>query len=90
MPNKAAAIKALRQTKRRTVLNSSVAKELKLTLKRARRATEVKSAESQKLLKETVRLIDKSVRKKVLKKNAAARTKSRLMKLWQKRSGSGT
>ena len=85
MPNKPAAFKALRQTKKHTLINRTVARELKAALKRARRITETQSAEAQHLLRETVKLVDKAVRKKVLKKNAAARTKSRLIKLWQKR-----
>ena len=86
MPNKSAAMKALRQTKKHTAINRAVAKELKDALKKARRTTDVKSAEAAQLLRQTVKLIDKSVRKKVLKKNAAARTKSRLMKLWNKKT----
>ena len=78
-------MKALRQSKKRTLSHRVVGKELRLVLKKARRATEVKSAEAQELLRKTVKLIDKGVRKKVLTKNAAARTKSRLMKLWQRR-----
>ncbi len=85
MPNKAAAIKALRQTKKRTLRNNAVKDELKRTLKKARRMSDVKSAEAQALLKKTVQMVDKAVRKKVLKKNAAARVKSRLMKSWNKR-----
>lgn len=85
MPNKAAASKALRQTKKRTVINLAIDRELKLALKRARRITDAKGDKAAELLKQTVKLIDKAVRKKVLKKNAAARTKSRLMKLWRKK-----
>ena len=86
MPNKAAAMKALRQTKKHTLVNRTVEKDLRAALKKARRMTEVKSAEAQTLLREPVKIVDKAVRKKVLKKNAAARTKSRLMKLWQKKT----
>ena len=86
MPRKANAMKALRQTKKRTAQNKSVRETLKRTLKNARKAATTKSAEAESLLKATVQMLDKSVKKKVLKKNAAARTKSRLMKLWQKTS----
>lgn len=85
MPNKPAAMKALRQTKKRTIVNNAVKDELKRTLKKARRMSDVKSAEAQALLKKTVQMVDKAVRKKVLKKNSAARIKSRLMKSWNKK-----
>jgi small subunit ribosomal protein S20 len=86
MPNKPAAKKALRQSIKKTVINSALKNDLKMALKRARRATDVKSAESAALLRQTVQLIDKSVRRRLIKKNTAARTKSRLMKLWNKKS----
>lgn len=87
MPNKPAAVKALRQTRKRTVVNRGLTRELKLALKKARRVTAVRSAEAEQLLRQTVKLVDKAVRRKVLKKNTAARTKSRLMKLWQRTTG---
>ena len=86
MPNKPAAMKALRQSKKRAATHRVTAETLKRALKRARRVTAVKGAEAQALLRETVRLVDKAVRKNILKKNAAARTKSRLLRLWNKRS----
>lgn len=87
MPNKPAAWKSWRQAKKRMVINASIKKNLKQAIKKARRATETKNAEAQALLRETVKFIDKAVHQRVLKKNAAARTKSRLMKLWNKKSG---
>jgi small subunit ribosomal protein S20 len=86
MPNKPAAKKALRQTLKRTPINSALKDELKRALKTARRIKDVKSAESVALLRQTVKLIDKSVRKRVLKKNTASRAKSRLVKLWNKKT----
>ena len=77
----------MRQTKKRTAVNVKIKQNLKKTIKKVRRITETKNAEAQELLRQTVKLIDKAVRQRVLKKNAAARTKSRLMKLWNKRSG---
>lgn len=87
MPNKPSSIKALRQSKKRMLINHKVRDDLRRVIKKARRITEIKNAEAQQLLKTTVKMIDKAVHKKILKKNAAARTKSRLMKLWNKRSG---
>lgn len=83
MPNKPAAMKARRQTKKRTLVNRAVARELKSALKKTRQAAETKSAAAEQMLHRTVQLLDKAVRKRVLKKNAAARAKSRLMKLWR-------
>ncbi len=88
MPNKPAATKALRQSKRRAIVNAAVKDELKRTLKKARRMTDVKGAEAEALLRKTVQMVDKAVRKKVLKKNAASRVKSRLMKSWNKKKAS--
>ncbi|MFA5954821.1 MAG: 30S ribosomal protein S20 [Patescibacteria group bacterium] len=85
MPNKPSAAKALRQSIKKTVIHLKVKDELKRSLKRARRAVEAKSADAEMAVKEAARLIDRSIRKKILKKNAAARTKSRLVKLLQKR-----
>ncbi|KKU49107.1 30S ribosomal protein S20 [Candidatus Uhrbacteria bacterium RIFCSPLOWO2_12_FULL_46_10] len=84
MPNKPSSIKDLRQSKKRMFINRKVKDDLRRVIKKARRLTEVKNAAAQQLLKTTVKMIDKAVHKKVLKKNAAARTKSRLMKLWHK------
>ena len=86
MPNKLSSIKALRQSKKRMVINRKIKDDLKRAIKKARRLTETKNAAAQQLLKETVKMIDKAVRKRILKNNTAARTKSRLMKLWNKRS----
>lgn len=90
MPNKPSSIKDLRQSRKRTIVNRKIRDDLKRAIKKARRATEVKSAEAQQLLRATVKIIDKAVRKKVLKQNVASRTKSRLMKLWNKKTARET
>lgn len=84
MPNKPSSIKDLRQSRKRALVNRKIRDDLKRAIKKARRITDAKNAEARQLLQETVKKIDKAVRKKVLKKNAASRTKSRLMKLWNK------
>jgi len=81
MPNKPSAIKALRQSVKRSAIHTKLKDELKRTLKKARRIKDASTAEAQTVLKETVRMVDRAVRKKIIKKNTAARTKSRLMKL---------
>ena len=86
MPNKLSSIKALRQSKKRMVINHKIKDDLKRAIKKARRLTAVRTEEAQKLLRETVKIIDKAVRRGVLKKNTAARNKSRIMTLWNKRT----
>lgn len=86
MANKQSAIKHLRQTVKRRARNIVVKDELKRTLKQTRRIAGTASEEATKQLRETLKMIDKAAKKKVLKKNTAARTKSRLMKLWNKKN----
>ena len=80
MPIKQAAKKALRQAKKRRVVNLLVVKNYKDALKSAKRAV----AAGEKGLAEKLRLaqkkLDKAVKKGVLKKGAAARKLSRLAK----------
>jgi len=81
MPIKKSAIKHLRQTKKRTGRNSKIKSELKEFIKKARKAISV--GDKTKLQELSIRLqkiIDKAAQKRVIKKNNAARKKSRLMK----------
>jgi small subunit ribosomal protein S20 len=74
--------KRLRQSKKRQARNKSNKTRLKSQLKKFRSAVEGgDQSEIKKLLPETYSVIDKSVRKGVLHKNAAARHKSRLTRL---------
>lgn len=78
MPIKKAAFKALRQTKKRTIAN----RQVKLTVKKIIKETlalkdKTKVAEA---LRRAYKIIDKAAKKGVIKKNAAARKKSRLVK----------
>lgn len=84
MANKQSAIKHLRQTVKRQARNLAVKDELKRTLKTTRRIADKTSEEATTQLRTTLKMIDKAAKKKVMKKNTAARTKSRLMKLWNK------
>lgn len=81
MPIKKAAFKALKQSRKRAKRNAAVIKAIKGSVKSAHKAWEAKSQEqlAQKA-KEAIKALDKAVQNKVLKKNAAARKKSRLMK----------
>lgn len=69
MPIKKAGFKHLRQTKKRTLANRRV----KLAIKRI-----IKKTPSLEALSEAYKIIDKAVKKGVIKKNTAARKKSRL------------
>lgn len=78
MPNKDSAKKALRQTKKRTVLNierkDAFRKAIKATVKAEKKEDKIKLAQvAQKAL-------DKAAKKGVIKKKTASRKLSRLMK----------
>lgn len=81
MPIKKAAMKALRQAKKRTLRNAKVKEGISFLRRSVRKAMEskdVKNAEA--LAKSAIKAIDKAVQKKVLKMNTGSRIKSRLMK----------
>jgi small subunit ribosomal protein S20 len=81
MPIKKSAIKHLRQTKKRTARNSKVKSELKEFIKKARKAVLIKDkTKLQELSQKLQKVIDKAAQKRVIKKNNAARKKSRLMR----------
>ena len=86
MPITQSAKKALRQTKRRTARNLKRKEAYKSTLKRIRKLlTAKKVGEAEALVPQAYKALDKSAKTGVLKKNAAARRKSRLMQ-WIKKS----
>ncbi len=79
MANHKSAEKRMRQTERKNEVNSRNRGTLRTQIKKLRAAVDSGDATSAKdVLKETVSVIDKSVQKGVLHKNAAARHKSRL------------
>ncbi|MEA3272900.1 MAG: 30S ribosomal protein S20 [Patescibacteria group bacterium] len=80
MPVKQSAAKALRQSKKRGYLNKRAKDNLKDLAKKTRKAIESGSNETQELVKKTLKATDKLVGRGILKKNTAARKKSRLMK----------
>ncbi len=84
MPNIRAAAKSLRQTKRRTARNLKIKTGVTVALRLARRAIATQNNEAKKLIANAVKLLDRSVQKNVLKKNTAARLKSRLVKALHK------
>lgn len=77
--------KALRQNKKRRVQNIRRKKAFKDIIKNIRKlALENKKKEAEKLLPKAYKAIDKAVKTGIIKKNTAARKKSRLTKLVNK------
>ena len=79
MANHKSAEKRMRQTERRNEINRRSRSRLRTQIKKLRAAIDLGDvAEAKTLLTETVSVIDKSIQKGVLHRNAAARYKSRL------------
>lgn len=81
MPIKPSAFKALRQTKKRTVRNTKVRSDIEALVRRVRKAAGSDAAKAGDWFRQAVKAIDRAAQRGVLKKNTAARTKSRLAKL---------
>jgi len=82
MPITKSAKKALRQNKKRRTQNLRQLNVLKETVKKIKKLVEEnKKEEALKLLPETYKVIDKSTKAGIIKKNTANRKKSRLTKL---------
>ncbi|HUS59811.1 MAG TPA: 30S ribosomal protein S20 [Nevskiaceae bacterium] len=75
MPITTSAKKALRQDRRRAVINKKIKRKIKKALKKARQKP------TKKTLAEAARVLDRAAKKKLIHKNKAARLKSRLVKL---------
>jgi small subunit ribosomal protein S20 len=81
MANHPSALKRYRQNQKRQAINTANRHKLRTQLKKLKIAVAAKKGDDAKgLLPQTFRLIDKSVQKGVIKKNTAARYKSRLTK----------
>jgi len=82
MPNKPAAKKYLRVSKKRHQHNLNIKKNLKAIIKKVKETLEDSGAsqKAEELLKEAVKIIDSAAQKKIIKKNTAARKKKRLFK----------
>ncbi|MEW6129648.1 MAG: 30S ribosomal protein S20 [Acidobacteriota bacterium] len=79
MANHKSAVKRMRQTERKNEVNSRNRSALRTEIKKLRTAlASGDAANAKSALTEAVSVIDKSVQKGVLHKNAAARHKSRL------------
>ncbi len=81
MPNKANAKKALRQDIKKAERNKVAKRSMEHAVKTTRKAvTAGKKDEASKSLLLAQKLLDKAVKKHLIKKNTASRTKSRLSK----------
>ncbi|MBX5478498.1 30S ribosomal protein S20 [Pyrinomonas methylaliphatogenes] len=79
MPNHKSAEKRMRQNEKRRRINRSNRSRLRTAIKKFRAAlTSGDYQAAQQLLPQTISIIDKSVQKGVIHRNAAARYKSRL------------
>lgn len=85
MPIKASAKKEFRKALKRRILNVTRAKAVKNTTKKIQKLIAAGSKEdAAKLMSEAYQAIDKAAKRGIIKKNAAARKKSRLMKILNK------
>lgn len=85
MPIKKSAIKALRQAKKRTQRNRAIKTELNYLIKKSRQAIKNNASDQAKeFVYKACKALDKAAQKKVIKKNTAARKKSRLMNAYNK------
>lgn len=85
MPIKKAAFKSLRADVKRRAHNLAIKTNLKNLDRRLKKAVAQKNADDAKsVLNLYLKALDKAAQNKVLKKNTAARTKSRAVKLVQK------
>jgi len=81
MANHQSAIKRHRQSEQRRIVNRSNSRRLRTQIKKIDLALAAKNVdEVKKLLSPTLSLIDRSIQKGVLHKNAAGRHKSNLMR----------
>jgi len=87
MPITKSAKKALRQNIRRRAKNLVYKKKIKDLIKEARiLVSEKKLEEAKKLLPQVYKILDKSAKVGVIKKNTASRKKSRITKLINSKS----
>jgi len=81
MPITKSAKKAIRVSARKKTINDRRRKAMKEIIKKIEKLVPTDRAEAQKLLSAAFQAIDKSAKQGVIKKNNAARKKSRLAKL---------
>ncbi|MBP9856216.1 MAG: 30S ribosomal protein S20 [Candidatus Pacebacteria bacterium] len=86
MPIIKSAKKALRGSRRKKVMNDRRTKAMKASVKEVKKLVTTDAKEAALKLKEAYQAIDKAAKRGVIKKNAAARKKSRLAKAIAKAS----
>lgn len=81
MPIKKSAFKALRQSKKRHVINTAKKSKIHQITKQIKKAIAAnKKAEALKLIQEAYQTFDKAAKRGTIHKKTASRKKSRLMK----------
>lgn len=86
MPITKSAKKALRQNKRRAAKNVVYKNKMKGLIKEIRAlALNKKTEEAKKLLPQVYKILDKSAKENIIKKNTASRKKSRLSRMIDKK-----
>ena len=78
MANTYSALKRVRQTERRTDYNRKAKTRLRHQIRTMRRAIASKDAKAGEVLQQTFSMIDRAVKTGIIKKNTAARYKSKL------------
>lgn len=79
MPNKDAAVKSLRQSKVRAERNRKVLSDIDAVIRKTRKAIVAKDlAKAKEWMLQAVKRLDKAAQSGLVKKNTAARKKSRL------------
>jgi len=82
MPNKKAAEKALRQSAKKEIKNKKSVSDVAALIRKIKKAVVAKDQKiAIELLKQVTKKIDKARQKSALKKNTAARKKSRISRL---------
>ena len=85
MPITKSAKKALRQSERKRIRNLRKKREVKETIKKVESlVSQKKIKEAKELLSKIYKVLDKSVKTGIIKKNKAAREKSRISKIINK------
>jgi len=87
MPIKKSAKKYLRASKKRAAQNSRIKKTFRETMKKVRElAASEKIEDARKMFPSVQKALDKAAKSGIIKKRAAARKKSRLIKIMKKGS----
>lgn len=80
MPIKKSAMKALKQSAKKSINNFKVKRKIKELVKDSKNLIGIKDKSAIEKVTSTIKAIDKAIQKKIIKKNSGARKKSRLMK----------